>query len=283
MKQYLALCQRIIDQGTWIENERTGKRCLTVINADLEYDVGNNQFPMITTRKSFYKSAIAEFLGYIRGYDNAADFRALGTKTWDANANLNDAWLNNQHRKGEDDMGRVYGVQGRAWAKPDGTTLDQLKKIVDNLKNGIDDRAEILTFYNPGEFDMGCLRPCMHTHTFSLLGDTLHLTSYQRSCDVPLGLNFNQVQVFAFLALMAQITGKKAGKAYHKIVNAHIYEDQLTLMQDVQLKRDPFPSPQLKINPKITSLEDLETWVTMDDFEVVGYQCHEAIKYPFSV
>jgi len=283
MKQYLALCQRIIDQGTWIENERTGKRCLTVINADLEYDVGNNQFPMITTRKSFYKSAIAEFLGYIRGYDNAADFRALGTKTWDANANLNEAWLNNPHRKGEDDMGRVYGVQGRAWAKPDGTTLDQLKKIVENLKNGIDDRAEILTFYNPGEFDMGCLRPCMHTHTFSLLGDTLHLTSYQRSCDVPLGLNFNQVQVFAFLALMAQITGKKAGKAYHKIVNAHIYEDQLELMQEVQLKREPFPSPQLKINPKITSLEDLETWVTMDDFEVVGYQCHDAIKYPFSV
>ena len=283
MKQYLQLCQRIIDEGTWIENERTGKRCLTVINADLEYDVGNNQFPMITTRKSFYKSAIAEFLGYIRGYDNAADFRALGTKTWDANANLNEVWLNSAHRKGEDDMGRVYGVQGRSWMKPDGSTLDQLKKIVDNLKNGIDDRAEILTFYNPGEFELGCLRPCMHTHTFSLLGDTLHLTSYQRSCDVPLGLNFNQVQVFAFLALIAQITGKKAGKAYHKIVNAHIYEDQLGLMQDVQLKREPFESPQLKINPKITSLEDLETWVTMDDFEVVGYQCHDPIKYPFSV
>ncbi|MEL0659761.1 thymidylate synthase [Psychromonas arctica] len=283
MKQYLQLCQRIIDEGTWIENERTGKRCLTVINADLEYDVGNNQFPMITTRKSFYKSAIAEFLGYIRGYDNAADFRALGTKTWDANANLNEVWLNSAHRKGEDDMGRVYGVQGRSWMKPDGSTLDQLKKIVDNLKNGIDDRAEILTFYNPGEFELGCLRPCMHTHTFSLLGDTLHLTSYQRSCDVPLGLNFNQVQVFAFLALIAQITGKKAGKAYHKIVNAHIYEDQLELMQDVQLKREPFESPQLKINPKITSLEDLETWVTMDDFEVVGYQCHDPIKYPFSV
>ena len=82
---------------------------------------------------------------------------------------------------------------------------------------------------------------------------------------------------------MAQITGKKAGKAYHKIVNAHIYEDQLELMQEVQLKREPFPSPQLKINPNITSLEDLETWVTMDDFEVVGYQCHDAIKYPFSV
>jgi len=283
MKQYLDLCQRIVEKGTWIKNERTGKRCLTVINADLEYDVENNQFPMITTRKSFYKSAIAELLGYIRGYDNAADFRKLGTKTWDANANLNSAWLNNPYRKGEDDMGRVYGIQGRSWAKPDGGVIDQLKKVVDDLSNGIDDRAEIITFYNPGEFHMGCLRPCMHTHNFSLVGDTLHLTSFQRSCDVPLGLNFNQVQVFTLLALMAQITGKKAGTAYHKIVNAHIYEDQLALMRDVQLKRQPFASPQLIINPKIQSLQDLETWVTMDDFELIGYQHHDPIKYPFAV
>lgn len=283
MKQYLDLCRRIIDEGEWVENKRTGKRCLTVINADLEYNVADNEFPLITTRKSFYKAAIAEFLGYIRGYDNAADFRKLGAKTWDANANDNEAWLANPHRKGEDDMGRVYGVQGRAWAKPDGGAIDQLKKIADNLKSGIDDRGEILSFYNPGEFHMGCLRPCMHTHTFSLLGDTLSLTSYQRSCDVPLGLNFNQVQVFFFLAIMAQITGHKPGKAYHKIVNAHIYEDQLELMRDVQIKREPFPSPKLIINPDIKSLEDLETWVTVDDFSVEGYQHHEAIAYPFSV
>ena len=283
MKQYLELCQRIIDKGTWIKNERTGKSCLSVINADLEYEVGANKFPMITTRKSYFKSAIAEFLGYIRGYDNAADFRKLGTKTWDANANLNEAWLNNPHRKGTDDMGRVYGVQARSWRTPENNTIDQLKKVVDNLSKGIDDRAEIITFYNPGEFHMGCLRPCMHTHTFSLIGDTLHLTSYQRSCDVPLGLNFNQVQVFVFLALMAQITGKKAGNAYHKIVNAHIYEDQLELMRDVQVKRTPYPSPKLHINPDIKSLEDLETWVSMDDFSISGYECHEPISYPFSV
>ncbi len=283
MKQYLELCQRIVDEGTWIENKRTGKRCLTVINAELNYDVAANEFPLITTRKSFWKAAIAELLGYIRGYDNAADFRAIGCNTWNANANDNQAWLDNPHRKGEDDMGRVYGVQGRAWAKPDGGFVDQLKKIIEDLKNGIDDRGEILSFYNPGEFHMGCLRPCMHTHTFSLLGDTLHLTSYQRSCDVPLGLNFNQVQVFVLLALVAQITGNKPGKAYHKIVNAHIYEDQLELMRDVQLKREPFASPKLIINPKIKTLEDLETWVTMDDFEVEGYECHPPIAYPFSV
>lgn len=283
MRQYLDLCQRIIEHGEWVENTRTGKRCLTVINADLEYDVAANQFPLITTRKSYWKAAIAEMLGYLRGYDNAADFRAIGCKTWDANANDNQDWLNNPHRKGEDDMGRVYGVQGRRWQKPDGTPLDQLQKIADHLAQGIDDRGEILTFYNPGEFDMGCLRPCMHTHTFSVLGDTLYLTSYQRSCDVPLGLNFNQVQVFFLLKIMAQISGLKPGKAYHKIVNAHIYEDQLELMRDVQLKREPFASPKLHINPEIKSLSDLETWVTLSDFEVEGYQSHEPISYPFSV
>lgn len=283
MKQYLKLCQRIVDEGQWVENKRTGTRCLTVINADLEYDVANNQFPMITTRKSYYKAAIAELLGYLRGYDSAEQFREIGCKTWDANANDNQAWLNNPNRKGEDDMGRVYGVQGRGWQRPDGSTLDQLAKVINNLKNGIDDRGEIITFYNPGEFELGCLRPCMHTHTFSLLGDTLYLTSYQRSCDVPLGLNFNQIQCFVLLALVAQITGHKPGKAYHKIANAHIYENQLELMRDVQLKREPFESPKLTINPNIKSLEDIEIWVTRDDFEVTGYQCHDAIQYPFSV
>ena len=283
MKQYLDLCQRIIDEGVWVENKRTGKRCLTVINADLESNVGANEFPLVTTRKSYWKAAIAELLGYLRGYDNAAQFRAIGCNTWNANANDNTAWLANPYRKGEDDMGRVYGVQGRHWRNSEGKEFDQLRKIYDDLRNGIDDRGEILTFYNPGEFHMGCLRPCMHTHTFSLVGDTLYLTSSQRSCDVPLGQNFNQIQVFTLLALMAHITGYKAGKAYHKIVNAHIYEDQLELMRDVQLKRAPYPAPKLHINPNIKSLEDIETWVTLDDFEVEGYQYHEAIAYPFSV
>lgn len=283
MQQYLELCERIIHEGEWIENRRTGKRCLTVINADMTYNVAGNEFPLVTTRKSYWKSAIAELIGYLRGYSSAADFRALGTKTWDANANDNKEWLNNPHRKGEDDMGRVYGVQGRSWQKPDGGVIDQLRKIVDDLTNGVDDRGEILTFYNPGEFHMGCLRPCMHTHTFSLVGENLYLTSSQRSCDVPLGQNFNQIQVFTLLKLMAQITGKRPAAAYHKIVNAHIYEDQLELMRDVQLKRAPHAPPQLHINPDIQTLEDIETWVTLDDFEVSGYKHHDPITYPFSV
>ena len=283
MKQYIDLGKRIVNDGTWVENARTGKKCLTLINAELQYDVKGGVFPLLTTRKSYYKSAIAELLGYIRGYTSAADFRKLGTKTWDANANENQEWLKNPARKGEDDMGRVYGCQARSWAKPNGTHLDQLKKVIQNLSDGIDDRGEIITFYNPGEFDIGCLRPCMHTHTFSLVNDDLYLTSYQRSCDVPLGLNFNQVQVYVLLALMAQITGKNAHTAFHKIVNAHVYEDQYDLFKDVHLTREPLESPTLEINPDIKSLEDLETWVTVDDFIVKNYQSHDPIKYPFAV
>lgn len=283
MRQYLDLCQRIIDEGVWVDNERTGKRCLTVINADLTYDVAAGEFPLVTTRKSFFKSAIAEMLGYIRGYDSAADFRKIGTKTWDANANDNAAWLANPHRKGPDDCGFIYGKVGRNFPKPDGGSIDLLRKIVDDLSKGVDDRGEIYTFYHPGAFHMGCLRPCMYSHHFSLLGDTLYLNSTQRSCDVPLGLNFNMVQVYFLLAIMAQITGHKPGKAYHKIVNAHIYEDQLELMRDVQLKREPLPLPKFHINPDIKTLEDLETWVTVDDFSIEGYQHHDPIAYPFSV
>lgn len=283
MRQYLDLCQRIVDKGKWVENQRTGKRCLTVINADLTYDVANGAFPLVTTRQSFWKSAIAEMLGYIRGYDSAADFRKLGTKTWDANANDNAAWLANPHRKEEDDIGLCYGKVGRNFPKVGGGNIDLLQKIVNDLSNGMDDRGEIYTFYHPGTFHLACLRPCMYSHHFSLLDDTLYLNSTQRSCDVPLGLTFNMVQVYFFLAIMAQITGKKPGLAYHKIVNAHIYEDQLEQMQMIQLTREPYPAPRFHINPDIKTLADLETWVTLDDFEVTEYQHHAPIRYPFSV
>lgn len=296
MKQYNDLIKRVLNEGIWIENERTKTKCLTIVNVDLTYDVDENKFPLITGRKSFYKAAIAELLGYLRGYDNADEFAAIGCNTWHANANENQAWLNNPNRKGHGDMGRVYGVQGRHWRSIDGYNpaegptgqyvkyTDQLGKIYDNLRNKKDDRGEIMTFWNPGEFDQGCLRPCMHTHTFTLLNDTLHLTSYQRSNDLLLGQNFNQVQCFVLLALMAQITGNKPGKAYHKIVNCHIYDNQYeVLMKEKQHERIPFESPKLIINPKIKTLDDVLTWVTVDDFEVVGYNHHPAIKYPFSV
>jgi len=283
-QQYLALCHRIINEGVWVDNARTGKRCLTVINADFTYDVSQDQFPLLTTRKVFWKGAIAEMLGYLRGYDSAAQFRAIGCRTWDANANENKSWLANPHRKGDDDMGRCYGVQGRDWHNPEGVRIDQYRTIIDKLKRGIDDRRLIMTFHNPGELDRACLDACMHTHHFSVLDGTLYLTSYQRSIDVPIGLVFNMCQVAFLLKVTAQITGLKVGRAYHKLVNCHSYSDQLDLMRDVQLKREPRNPPTFKITPALKTLEDLETWFDpREHVTVEGYDPHEPISYPFSV
>ena len=280
--QYLDLCQRLISEGRWVHNQRTNTRCLTVINADLTYDVGAGTFPLVTTRRCYWKPAIAELIGYIRGYTNAEDFRKLGTKTWDANANLNPDWLKNPARQGKDDCGFIYGQVARQFPKVGGGSIDLIQSVVDNLSRGQDSRSEIITFYHPGAFHLGCLRPCMYSHHFSLLDDVLYLNSTQRSCDVPLGLTFNMIQVYTLLALMAQITQTKPGLAFHKIVNAHIYDNQLELMH-TQLKRQPLPPPTLEINPNIKSLNDLETWVTLDDFKVTGYQHHPAIAFPFTV
>ena len=283
MKQYLDLCQRVIDNGVWVENKRTGKRCLMVINADLEYDLSSGKLPVLTTKKLHWKSAIAEMLGYLRWYTNAADFRKIGCNTWNANANENKSWIENPFRKGKDDMGRCYGAQGRDWRNPEGKKVDQLFNVYNDLKNGVDTRSEIITFWNPGERDRACLNSCMHTHTFSILDGKLYLTSYQRSDDLPLGHGFNQVQVGWLLMIMAQITGLKPAKAFHKIINVHIYEDQLEPLQNIQMKRKPFPQPILKINPEIKNLKDIETWVTVDDFELVDYKYHPSINYEFSV
>lgn len=283
-EQYLALCRRILDEGVMIKNERTGKGCLTVINADFEYDASQGKFPLVTTRKAHWRSAVAEMLGYLRGYDNAQQFAAIGCNTWFANANETPAWLDNPHRKGTDDIGRAYGVQLRDWRNPEGEPIDQLKKVVDVLSTGYDNRRLIMTFHNPGELDRAALDACMHTHHFSVLGNTLFLTSYQRSIDVPLGLVFNMPQTVFLLRIVAQITGLKAGKVFHKLVNCHVYEDQIELMRE-QVQRQPLEEPTFHINEDIKSLKDLETWVdprSEKDFWVEGYNHHPAIKYPFA-
>lgn len=283
MKQYLDLCNRVINEGVWVTNERTGKRCLTVINADFEYDLRDGKFPVLTTKKVAWRPAIAEMLGYLRGYTSAAQFRAIGCNTWNANANENKAWLANPFRTGVDQLGRCYGAQGRDWKNPEGKSIDQLRDVYEDLRRGIDNRSEIMTFMNPGERDRACLNACMHTHTFSILDGYLYLTSYQRSDDLPLGHAFNQVQVAWLLLVMAKITGLKPGIAYHKIVNAHIYEDQLETLRDVQLVREPRELPTMIMPEGLKTLEDLETWVLPEHFELVGYEPHDAIKYEFSV
>ena len=131
-------------------------------------------------------------------------------------------------------------------------------------------------------FHLGCLRPCMYEHQFSLLGDDLYLNSTQRSSDWALGTDANKLQVWLLLRLMAQITGKNPKLAFHKNVNCHIYDNQMSLVP-VQLEREMLAEPTLEINPDIKTLEDVETWVTVRDFEITIPQTHPAIAYPFSV
>lgn len=309
--QYLDLCRRILDEGVWVENERTGKKCLTVINADLEYSA--DDFPILNTKKSFWKMAVAEMLGYIKGFTNAEDFRKLGTTTWDANANETEAWLLNPFRKGEDDMGRVYGAIARDTNDYHIVSevteeqehfliskgydycgdlhehnmsiyyrqIDQLRAVYEDLKAGKDNRFEMITFHNPAEVDFGCLRSCMYSHHFSILGDTLYLNSTQRSVDTPLGLPFNMIQCYFLLAVMAQITGLKMGKVYHKLVNVHFYEDQIDAMK-TQLRRTPWKNEaKFIIDDNIKTLEDLEN-ATLDNFDVRGYRDQGRIDFPFS-
>ena len=281
LTQYEDTGKELLSRGRWKHNERTGHDCLFMINANHVYDVGENICPIVTTKQTYVGMAIMEIIGYLRGYDNAAQFREIGVKSWDANANESTGWLANPNRKGTDDLGRVYGVQGRGWMKPNGDLVDQLLKGYNDLRRGIDDRGEIVTFYNPGEFDLGCLRTCMHTHQFSIDGDRLHLHSYQRSADYPLGVVWNQIQAFVLLRLMAQITGFKPGYAYHNMVNVHLYRPQLELFE-MQMEREVFEAPQLWVNPDIQSLEDIETWVSKKDFKPQNYKHHEAIAYPFA-
>ncbi len=281
-EQYMEGLARIYAEGYDIENARTGEVCRTVIGIDMTYDCCTNKAPIITTRRAAPKLAIAELLGYIRGVTSAKQMRDLGAKSWDANANENEAWLANPNRKGLDDMGLIYGAVARNWpVQGQDVSIDLFRKVYNNLKRGVDDRGEIISFWNPGMFHLGCLRPCMYEHQFSLLGDDLYLHSQQRSADWPLGTTANVLQVWLLLRLMAQITGKNPRMAFHRNVNCHIYGSQLHLVPE-QLSRKPLAEPTIDINPDIRTLEDLER-ATLADFEIHYKEFHPDIKYPFAL
>lgn len=282
-EEYHALARRVIDNGYWKTNKRTGKRCLTIVGEKCVYDLSTNKFPALTTKKLFFNAMIGELLGFIRGVDNAKDFRSLGCYFWDANANTSVDWLNNKNRKGTDDLGRIYGVQGRHWINRHGEEIDQLSDIVHNLSRGIDNRRLIMSYWNPGELNEMALPPCHDFYQFHLNenNDHVDLTMYQRSNDVPLGTPMNIASSCLLLMLIARITNKIPGKFTHMMGDVHIYEDQVELLK-TQLEREPYPAPRLIINSEIKTLEDLETWVTHEDFFLSDYKCHEKISFPFA-
>lgn len=271
--KFLEYLDAILTKGKWVYNERTGEKCLTLINYNFTYELEDSM--LLTTKQSFPISAIAEILGYLRGYTNAQQFADIGSKTWFANANENEAWLNNPYRKGENDMGMVYGGIGRNFGG-----IDLLMDIYTDLMKGVDNRGEILTFYKPDDFDKGCLRPCLYSHHFSLVENEMSLHSTQRSMDAALGGNFNSIQCYFLLMLMSTITGNKFGTCYHTIVNNHIYEKHIDGVKEM-LNRKPLPATSsIALNDWVSNIDDVigensfnthaREYVTINDYEHLG-------------
>jgi len=223
-------------------------------------------FPLVTTKKCHMKSIIHELLWFLAGDTNVNYLRANNVTIWNEWADKNG------------DLGRVYGAQWRSWRRPDGSTLDQIKEVVSQIKQNPDSRRLIVVAYNPGEIEQMALPPCHAFFQFYVAGGKLSCQLYQRSADVFLGVPFN-IASYALLTMMvAQVTGLKAGEFIHTLGDAHLYlnhmEQTLT-----QLKREPRALPVMKINPDVTDLFSFK----YEDFELTGYDPHPAIKAPVAV
>ncbi len=267
---YLNLCQKVLDEGVWVHNERTGRDCLTIPEHTLYYDCSQPP-PLLTTKRSFPVSAWAEILGYLRRYEWASEFSAIGTNTWKVNANETQAWLDNPNRLGEDHLGKVYGAALEDW---------ELPELFDKLMKHQDDRGLMINYWRPEKFELGCLRPCMYKHSFTILGDTIHMCSESRSMDLGCGSNWNALQGWFLLKFVAHITGLKAGRVKHNIINCHIYDSHIDAISK-QLSRTPSRlDVTFEIAPWVKSFDDLvgNDKHAREYFTITGYNPQSKIE-----
>jgi len=284
MIQYLDLVRTILATGTWQEN-RTGVRSISLPGVMLRFDL-HEGFPALTTRKLAFKSAVGEMVGFLRASRNAADFRGLGCKVWDQNANQNAHWLANPYRAGEDDLGEIYGVQWRQWpayklldadrpaeigdAQAKGyreiarfeqegrhkvllyRALDQLRHCLDAIVANPTDRRILFHGWNPAQLDQMALPPCHLLYQFLPNATTreISLVMYIRSNDIGLGAGFNLCEGAALLYLVGRLTGYAPRWFSYFIGDAHIYENHLDMLEE-QLRREPLPPPRLRLAERI--------------------------------
>jgi thymidylate synthase len=319
MQQYLDLVQHVLDNGSWQEN-RTGTRTLSYPGASMRFDLQRG-FPAVTTKKLAFKSAVGELVGFLRASRNAAEFRALGCKVWDQNANENQQWLANPFREGEDDLGPVYGVQWREWpaykvldagrtaqveaALANGFAIvtrfddkvlmykavDQLRRCLDTIVHNPSDRRILFHGWNWAQLDEMALPPCHLLYQFIPNQSTreISLVLYIRSNDIGLGTPFNLVGGAALLTLVGRLTGYTPRWFNYFIGDAHIYENHLDMLNE-QLKRQPLASPKLVLSDRIPDFavtgryepEWLEK-VEPGDFVLEGYEHHPPLTAPMAV
>ncbi len=287
MKQYLDLLDHILTKGVKKE-DRTGTGTTSVFGYQMRFDL-NDGFPMVTTKKTFLKAIISELLWFIEGStnerrlaeihfnDKAANL--IGKKTvWTANADAQGKDLGYKNSDTIKELGPVYGAQWRSWKGTDGASIDQLSELINQIKTNPDSRRLILSAWNVAELEKMALPPCHTFFQFYVADGKLSCQLYQRSADVFLGVPFN-IASYALLTMMiAQVCELEVGDFVHTFGDAHIYSnhnDQVNL----QLSREPFKIPTMKINPSIKNIEDFK----MEDFELVGYECHESIKAKMAV
>jgi thymidylate synthase len=286
MKPYLDLMQRVLNEGTRQSN-RTGIDTLFVPGDMMKFDLQQG-FPVVTTRKAAWKSAIGEMIGFIRGETNAAAFRDLKCKFWDQNANENKDWLANPHRKpGLDDLGEIYGFQWRNWLQEDGTTLDQLANAISQIQNNPTSRRILVSAWRPDRFDRMALPPChvMFQFLVNVEKKELNMSMFIRSNDLFLGAPANICEYAFLLEAVAHATGYRARWLTYFVSDCHVYTNHLDVVNE-QLARTPYALPKLKfLKPYDGSLSVIEWLESLhpDNFELDGYQHHPALTAPMAV
>jgi len=259
MQQYLELMRYVRQHGVKKE-DRTGTGTLSVFGYQSRYNLQSG-FPMVTTKKLHLRSIIHELLWFLKGDTNIQYLKDNNVSIWDE-------WAD---EKGN--LGPVYGSQWRKWQAPDGTEIDQIKQLIQGLKENPDSRRHIVSAWNVGELDKMALPPCHAFMQFYVAQGKLSCQLYQRSADIFLGVPFNIASYALLTMMLAQVTGLVAHEFVHTLGDAHLYLNHLD-QAHLQLERSPYPLPQMKINPEVKDIFDFK----FSDFELVGYQCHPHIK-----
>ncbi|MEE2712495.1 MAG: thymidylate synthase [Planctomycetota bacterium] len=264
MQAYLDLLSHVRDHGT-DKGDRTGTGTRSIFGYQMRFDLAAG-FPAVTTKKLHFRSIIHELLWFLKGSTNVAYLQENGVRIWNE-------WAD---ERGE--LGPVYGAQWRSWPTPDGGHIDQLARVVDEIRSNPNSRRLVVSAWNVAQLDAMALQPCHALFQFYVADGRLSCQLYQRSADLFLGVPFNIASYAILTCMVAQVTGNTPGDFVHTIGDAHIYTNHLTQIE-TQLERQPLPLPKLWLNPAI---EDLDAF-TYADIEVHGYESHPPIKAPISV
>lgn len=264
MQQYLTLLRHILDTGTH-KSDRTGTGTTSVFGYQMRFDLAEG-FPMVTTKKLHLKSIIHELLWFLQGDTNIAYLKEHGVKIWDEWADA------------EGNLGPVYGHQWRNWTGADGTTHDQIKNVIAEIKRNPDSRRLIVSAWNVGDLPKMALSPCHALFQFYVADGKLSCQLYQRSADVFLGVPFN-IASYALLTMMiAQVCDLQVGEFIHTFGDVHLYSNHIEQAQ-LQLTRKPHPLPQMRLNPEVKDIFGFR----FEDFTLENYEAHPHIKAPVAV